>query len=106
MKSYTPIQCSHHDYIEIACLHHYELNIEFTSGEWIRGIADTTQTNTAKEEHLIVRIKGVKRAIRLDFIRSITPIDKNAVFTKTAINDLNDACQNTKRIDQTLKQSR
>ena len=53
----------------------------------------------------IVRIKDVKRAIRLDLIRSITPIDKNAVFTKTAINDLSDACENTKRIDQTLKQS-
>ena len=101
MKSYIPIQCSNHDYIEIACLHHYELNIELTSGEWIRGVANTTQTNATKEEYLILRIKGVKHAIRLDLIRSITPIDKNAVFTKTAINDLSDTCSNTKDIDQT-----
>ena len=106
MKPYIPIQCSNHDYIEIACLHRYELNIKLTSGEWIRGVANTTRTNAAKEEYIVISQNSEERAIRLDFIRSIMPIDKNAAFTKAPINDLNDTAPKTKGINQTDKQSR
>ncbi len=88
MKAYTPIKCSHHDFIEIACLHHYELNIELTSGEWVRGIAHTTHTNAIREEHLELQKANEKFSIRLDLIRSITPLNKNAMFGKQLFNDL------------------
>ncbi len=39
---YEPIQCHLYDYIEIACMQAYELDVQLLSGEITRGIAKGT----------------------------------------------------------------
>jgi Rho-binding antiterminator len=86
MKPYTPILCSQHDIIEIACLHNYALDIQLIDGTSIRGIATTTRTNAKKEEHLVITQDKTEQLIRLDIIHSITPVNQNTIIAKTIIN--------------------
>ena len=93
---YTPIKCYLYDYIEIACLRHYTLSIKLLDGSEIRGRADTTKIEN-KQEFLLVNVKVVadqnqkeekkeEIPIRLDKIKSITALDKNAEFNTIEIN--------------------
>ncbi len=94
---YTPIRCDLYDYIEIACLRHYTLTIKLLDGEKIQGKAETTKIED-KQEFLIVSVKveadqnqkeekkEEKISIRLDKIKSITALDKNAEFKTVEIN--------------------
>jgi len=84
---YTPIQCHLYDYIEIACLHHYTLNIDLLDGDQITAKAMTTGVHE-KEEFLVVETQenNIKQEIRLDKINKITALDKNAEFKTVEIN--------------------
>ena len=111
-SSYTPIQCQIYDYIEIACMHHYQLDIELNIGEVVRGKAKTTQIIN-KQEFIVISLKSEldvsskenedseknaiqsslqnsiqdnEQTIRLDLIKSITALDKNAKFGTVIIN--------------------
>ncbi len=85
MTSYTPIQCDLYDYIEIACLRHYMLDIKLLDDENIRGKALTTQI-TNKQEFLVIEIGNEQQQIRLDKIKSITVLDKGAEYRTVKIN--------------------
>jgi Rho-binding antiterminator len=37
--SYRPLACALHDYLEIACLHHYRLRIELDDSSWLEARA-------------------------------------------------------------------
>lgn len=47
-----PISCDLHDYLEIACIYHYELKVTLRNGTSLVGIARTTLTLPSKEEVL------------------------------------------------------
>ncbi len=82
---YSPIQCQIYDYIEIACMRHYLLDIELTSGETITGKAMTTKIEN-KQEFMVIETKNSeKQEIRLDLVNSIKPLDDNAEFGRVAI---------------------
>jgi len=89
--SYTPIQCQLYDYVEIACMRHYRLDIELTTGEVITGKAMTTRIKD-KQEFIVIDANmnneesNKEQEIRLDLVKSLTTLDDNAEFTTVAIN--------------------
>jgi len=83
---YKPIQCSRYDYIEIACMRSYTLNIELLSGETISSVIARDTQVINKEEFLIVDINGSQQEIRLDKIKTLSVKNKNAEFTTVTIN--------------------
>ena len=84
-KSYSPIQCQIYDYIEIACMRHYQLTIELKSGETLTGKAITTKIKDKQEFIVIETTTGEEQEIRLDLVNSIQPLDKNAEFGRVSI---------------------
>jgi len=85
--TYKPIQCSRYDYIEIACMRSYALNITLLSGETVlNAIAKDTQIIN-KEEFLIININGNQQKIRLDKIKTLSVLDENTEFSTVTIND-------------------
>ena len=84
-NNYSPIQCQLYDYIEIACMRHYQLDIELTSRETITGKAITTKIKDRQEFIVIETENNKKQEIRLDLVKSIKPQDENAEFGRVAI---------------------
>lgn len=83
--NYTPIQCQIYDYIEIACMRHYMLDIELTNGEKITGKAITTKIKDKQEFIVIETENDEKQEIRLDLVNSIEPLNENAEFGRVSI---------------------
>ncbi|MEE9325752.1 MAG: Rho-binding antiterminator [Cocleimonas sp.] len=83
--SYQPIKCELYDYFEVACLYHYKLEIKLLNGEKITGIAQNTRIEN-KQEFLLIGKKSASQEIRLDKIKCITALDKNAKFNSIKIN--------------------
>ncbi|MNG29889.1 Rho-binding antiterminator [compost metagenome] len=83
--SYQPIACDLHDYLEIACLHHYQLRIELIDGDELEAEALTTQTLASKEEFLIVRTTSGEQRLRLDQLLAITPLNAGASFGRVLL---------------------
>lgn len=73
MSDYKMIPCAHYDYLELACLRGYQLNIELIDGTQCQGQAITTQTRADKTEWLIIQLQQTKQSLRLDHIAAITP---------------------------------
>ncbi|WP_230960220.1 Rho-binding antiterminator, partial [Pseudomonas fluorescens] len=44
MNAYQPLNCDLHDYLEIACMHRYSLQIEMIDGQSFAARALTTRT--------------------------------------------------------------
>lgn len=60
MKEYQPIACQRYDYIEIACMHHYQLTVELLDGTVIQGQAINTKIEN-KQEFLLLDVSSKKR---------------------------------------------
>ncbi|MFJ7283636.1 Rho-binding antiterminator [Pseudomonas sp. NPDC099000] len=80
MNAYQPLNCDLHDYLEIACLHGYRLDIELNDGARLDAKALTTRTSSAKEEFLCLETADGPQEIRLDQLLAVTPLDANAQF--------------------------
>jgi Rho-binding antiterminator len=87
MNEYQPINCDLHDYLEIACLHGYRLDIELKDGARLEARALTTRTSRVKEEFLLVETVEGQQEIRLDQLLAITPLDANAQFGRVLLTD-------------------
>lgn len=85
MKTYRPLNCDLYDYLEIACLYSYTLDIELIDGQRITARAITTRTSPAREEFLEVETAEGHREIRLDHLLAITPQDGNARFGRIVL---------------------
>ena len=83
--SYTPIRCDLYDYVEIACMRGYNIEVVLLSNEVIHGIAKTTRIEN-KEEFIILENDKKQLSIRLDKIKDITALDDNAEFETIRIN--------------------
>jgi Rho-binding antiterminator len=84
-NNYSPIQCQLYDYIEVACMRHYQLDIELTTSETITGKAITTKIKDRQEFIVIESENNEKQEIRLDLVKSIEPQDENTEFGRVAI---------------------
>ena len=80
MNAYQPLNCDLHDYLEIACMHRYSLQIEMIDGQSFAARALTTRTAPSKEEFLVLQNDNGQLEVRLDQLLAITPLDPNASF--------------------------
>jgi Rho-binding antiterminator len=80
MNAYQPMNCDLHDYLEIACLRGYRLDIELIDGARLVAKALTTRTSSDKEEFLSLETADGQREVRLDQLLAVTPLDENAQF--------------------------
>lgn len=83
---YTPIQCQLYDFIEIACMKHYTLEIELLDNEKITAKALTTLIKDKQEFLIISNEQREEQSLRLDTIKAITPLNENAEFKRVEIN--------------------
>ena len=81
------MDCSLHDYIEIACLKHYRLRLELVDGAELSVVAESTETHADKTEWLILRDGGSRYSIRLDNIAALTPLSDKAAFGRIVLQD-------------------
>jgi Rho-binding antiterminator len=87
MNKYQPMNCDLHDYLEIACMHGYQLDIELKDGARLEAKALTTRTSSDKEEFLVVETADGQQEIRLDQLLAITPLVANAQFGRVLLTD-------------------
>lgn len=80
LPPYQPLHCDLHDYLEIACMHGYELLIELRDGCSCTARALTTRTAPSKEEFLVLHNADGSFEVRLDRLLAITPLTANARF--------------------------
>ncbi len=78
-KTYTPIACGDFDYLEIACMDNYDVELVMHN-EHVRGRAITTN-NDKTGEFLVIETEGGERlSLRADLIHKIIVRSKNARF--------------------------
>lgn len=85
MTRYQPLNCDLHDYLEIACLRSYQLDIELVDGQRLIARALTTRTSSDKEEFLVIEQQGAQQEIRLDQLLAITPREAHAEFGRVVL---------------------
>ncbi len=85
MDDYQPLACDLYDYLEIACMHRYQLAIELVDGSRLLGQALTTETTASKEEFLLVRTADGEQRLRMDHLLAITPQDAGASFGRVLL---------------------
>ena len=78
-KPYKPIDCGLYDYLEIACLHAYDLELTLRDGSSITGKAVTTRIEQSCE-YLVVQSDGYAEPIRLDSIASLQVLSRPRQF--------------------------
>ena len=76
------IDCHIHDYIEIACLYGFQVNLEFVDQPSIQGRAKTTETSIDKREWLILETEHQSEKIDLSTIKSMRALTQNPHFDK------------------------
>lgn len=85
MDDYQPLACDLYDYLEIACMHCYQLDIELVDGSRLQGQALTTETTASKEEFLLLRTTAGEQRLRMDRLLAITPLDAGASFGRVLL---------------------
>ncbi|WP_220815893.1 Rho-binding antiterminator [Pseudomonas paralcaligenes] len=85
MNTYRPLDCDLYDYLELACLHGYRLQIELVEGASFVARALDTRTAPSKEEFLLLQTEDGQREVRLDQLRAITPLDPGARFGRVEL---------------------
>lgn len=85
MQPYRAINCECHDYLELACMRGYILDIELLEAGGIRAKAISLESRADKSEWLILETDGARGAIRLDRIKALTPTSTSAQFGRIVI---------------------
>ena len=87
VDGYIPIDCSLHDYIEIACLKQYQVRLDLVDCSEVCAVAESTETRSDKSEWLILRDGKSRRSVRLDTIMTLTPLTDGADFGRIILRD-------------------
>lgn len=74
------ITCNQHDYIEIACIFHMQIQLALNNGSQLIGVAKNTAYNKAKEECIIISADNGDVSIVLQELKSIKATKKNPHF--------------------------
>ena len=85
MNTYQPLNCDLYDYLEIACMHGYRLQVELVDGPGFVAKALDTHTAASKEEFLVLQTEEGKQEVRLDQLLAITPLDPGASFGRVEL---------------------
>lgn len=87
MNTYQPMNCDLYDYLEIACMRGYRLDIEMKDGARLVAKALTTRTSSDKEEFLCLETADGEQEVRLDQLLAITPTDANVQFGRVVFSE-------------------
>ena len=85
MADYQPLNCDLYDYLEIACMHGYRLQVELVDGPGFMARALDTRTAASKEEFLVLQTDEGRQEVRLDRLLAITPLDPGARFSRVEL---------------------
>lgn len=80
MSTRKIISCHLHDYIEIACLHGYEIELQLLNGDVVTGQALTTETDSDKKEYLLVKKHDQTRKVLLTNVKKMKALTRNPHF--------------------------
>lgn len=80
MTAYQPLNCDLHDFLEIACMRGYRLQVELLEGQGFVARALDMLTAASKKEFLVLQGDTGRQEIRLDRLLAITPLDAGASF--------------------------
>ena len=81
MSSYVPIDCNDYDFLEIACMDGYQVEVKIDSGTLI-GVATGLETRFG-EEYLTIQVSGgLVETIRIDRIVSLEVLTEPARFRR------------------------
>ena len=83
--SYVPIACGDYDFLEIACMYNYDLEI-ITSKETLHGCALTTENSPTGEYLIIALEEHHHQSLRVDLIQKIIVKTENARFIEHTFN--------------------
>ena len=86
--AYRPLSCDLYDYLEIACMHRYQLRIELVDGGEVIAQAMTTRTESSKEEFFVVHNEQGEQRLRLDRLLAITPLNHGASFGRVLLGNM------------------
>lgn len=77
------LQCDLHDYLEIACMYQYRVELELLSGQRIVGTPKTTKTSSEKREFLVV-MREDKTLVEIETseLSSMTVLTRGAKFER------------------------
>lgn len=85
--SKTQVACDIYDYIEIACLYRYLLEISLLDGSLFSAIATNTTLNSDRVECMVVMQNQVERFVALNQIHKISALTQGAKFSTVIINE-------------------
>jgi len=80
------ISCPQYDYVEIACLYKFPVQISLFDGSLVAGIAQDTSINSKQEECLVVKTEHAEEVITLTDIKIIKVMIKNPHFDQMEFN--------------------
>lgn len=86
MTPYQPLNCALYDYLEVACMGGYRLEVELLDGRRFQARAVTTRTSAQKQEFLLFEPGTEPAQVRLDQLLAITPLDDGAPFGRVLLN--------------------
>jgi len=84
MNAYQPLNCDLHDYLEIACMHGYALQVQLIDDQCFAARALTTRTRNG-QEFLVLQRDAAPFEVRLDQLLAITPTDSGASFGRIVL---------------------
>ena len=74
------VSCNEHDYIEIACMYNYHVELTMKSGECIKCIALDTQYNEFREECIKIKYEDTETCVALNSISVLATTVENPYF--------------------------
>ena len=79
INKYLPIDCGDYDMLEIACMDHYQVDLQLDDGV-ASGIAERLETRDGQEFLWLQKAGGEAEPIRIDGIRVMTVLSRPARF--------------------------
>lgn len=80
------IKCDLHDYVEIACMYHFEVRLELKTGDSVQGEAVNIENNHQRQECLLIENASGKHLVVLDSVEKMQAITKNPHFDSVLLN--------------------
>jgi Transcriptional antiterminator len=77
------VACDLHDFIEIACMYHYQVKLTLKDQTSIEGKAIDTLISSDKREYLVIDT-GQKQQIELNQLRKLQVLTPKAQFTEVS----------------------
>lgn len=84
-KPYTPINCGIYDYLEIACMHAYDVALELHDGSNLQGKALTLRIEQSIEV-LVIQTDNEAQPVRLDSIEKLKVLSSPRQFDDIQFN--------------------